>query len=335
MPRLAINIVTHDSAARIDGCLVAVFAQTWHDFAVTVVDNASRDGTLDRLAPWRERGVRVVANPANRYYARAHNQAIRETDGDLVLTLNPDVLLYPDYLAAVVAAFESSPAIGSVNGKLLLPPGGLTPALLDRPPAPETPIDGAGLTLRRSRRPDLRGNRRPHGRCCLAPRSIFGVDGACGAYRRAMLDDVALPGADRPEYFDEDFVIYREDVDLAWRAQLYGWDSVYTPAALAYHARTFHVGRGRRAIPAHLKRHAVKNGWLLLVKNADAAGLLRDLPFVLPYQLKILAGLAAVERSSLGALPDTLRLLPRALRKRAWIQAHRRRAPSDVRRRFA
>ncbi|HET8626079.1 MAG TPA: glycosyltransferase family 2 protein [Thermomicrobiales bacterium] len=335
MPRIAVNIVTHDSAARIDGCLAAVFRQTCTDFAVTVVDNASRDGTLDRLDRWRERGVRVVANPENRYYARAHNQAIRATDGEFVLTLNPDVLLYPDYLAAVVAAFEQSPAIGSVNGKLLLPPGDLAPTLLDRPPAPETLIDGAGLLLRRSRRPDLRGNRRPHGASCLAPRPIFGVDGACGAYRRAMLDDVAWPGPDGPEYFDEDFVIYREDVDLAWRSQIYGWDSVYTPAALAYHARTFHVGRGRRAIPAHLKRHAVKNGWLLLLKNAAIATLLRDLPFVLPYQLKIAAGLVAVERSSLGAIPDTLRLLPRALRKCAWIRAHRRRAPTDVRRRFA
>jgi GT2 family glycosyltransferase len=331
MPRFAVNVVTFDSADRIDACLASVFQQSLTDFSVTVVDNASTDGTRERLARWEERGVRVLANPENRYYARAHNQAIRAGDGEFVLTLNPDVLLRPDYLERVAAAFAVSPRVGSVNGKLLLvAPDALRPDLLTGPPPADALLDGAGLTMRRSRRPYLRGNRQPAATACLEPAAIFGVDGAAAAYRRATLDDAAIEG----EVFDEDFAIYREDVDLAWRAQLLGWDSRYAPEAVAYHVRRFHLGRDRRAIPPDLKRHSVKNGWLLLLKNEDPSSLLRALPWLLPYQLKILAGLLAVERSSLGAIPDTLRLLPRIRRKRAFTHARRRRSPAEMRRWF-
>ncbi len=332
MPRVSVNIVTFDSADRIDACLQSVAAQTLTDYQITVVDNASTDATLDRLVAWERRGVRVIANATNTYYARGHNQALRASDGGIVLTLNPDVVIRPDYLDSVVAVFDRSPGVGSVNGKLLLVPvDGLGPELTRRPIDPDALIDGTGLVISRGRRPALRGNRQLAAAHCLDPAEIFGVDGACAAYRRAMLDDIAIDG----EVFDEDFAIYREDVDLAWRAQLLGWESRYEPAAVGYHVRRFHVGQRRREIPTDLKRHSVKNGWLLLLKNDDPWSLLRDLMHVLPYQLKILAGLATIEPTSLGAIADTARLLPRLRRKRAWIQARRRRSPTEMRRWFA
>ncbi len=332
MPRVSINVVTFNSADRIDGCLRSVAAQTLSDYEITVIDNASTDATLDRLATWERRGVRVIANTTNAYYARGHNQALRETAGEIVLTLNPDVVIRSDYLASVVAIFDRFPGVGSVNGKLLLvPPGGLGPALTRQPVDPDALVDGTGLVISRGRRPALRGNRQLAATHCLDPAEIFGVDGACAAYRRAMLDKIAIDG----EVFDEDFAIYREDVDLAWRAQLLGWESRYEPSAVGYHVRRFHVGQRRREIPPDLKRHSVKNGWLLLLKNDDPGSLLRDLPHILPYQLKILTGLVTIEPTSLGAIADTVRLLPRMRRKRAWIHERRRRSPTEMRRWFA
>jgi len=338
-PCLAINIVTFNSGAQIDACLASVFAQDRDDSAVTVVDNASRDDTPARLARWAERGVRVIRNERNEYYARAHNEAIRRTASEFVVTLNPDVTLRPDFLSQVLAAFDQSPRIGSVNGKLLLAetaPGADDGAATG---AAGALIDSAGLMIYRSRRPYLRGNRKSDRTHCRAPAPIFGADGACAAYRRAMLDDIAVPieGGDggAVEYFDEDFVIYREDVDLAWRAQLFGWDGWYTPAARGVHVRGFHLGRGRRGIAPELKRHSVKNGWLLPLKNDTLPAILRAAPWFVPYQAKIVAGLVALERSSLGAVPDTLRLLPKIGRKRAFIQARRRRSASELRHWFA
>jgi len=61
--------------------------------------------------------------------------------------------------------------------------------------------------------------------------------------------------------------IYREDADLAWRAQLLGWRCIYTPAAVAWHVRTVTPG-SRLAVPAIINMHSVKNRFLMRIKNA-------------------------------------------------------------------
>jgi GT2 family glycosyltransferase len=141
-----------------------------------------------------------------------------------------------------------------------------------------------------------------------------------------MLEDVAIDG----EYFDNDFVIYREDVDLAWRAKLFGWDSYFVPGAIGYHARGFQLGRGRRSVPEELKRHSVRNGWLLLLKNDTMESIVHSLRYFVPYQLKIVGGLLTVETSSLGAIAEIARLLPTMMRKREEVQARRRRSEREM-----
>jgi hypothetical protein len=81
-----------------------------------------------------------------------------------------------------------------------------------------------------------------------------------------------------------------------------------------------------------LRRHSVKNGWLLLLKNESVRSFVADLPWIVPYQLKILAGLVVFERTSLGALADVRAVLPRILRKRRAIQERRRRPDVEIRR---
>jgi hypothetical protein len=141
-----------------------------------------------------------------------------------------------------------------------------------------------------------------------------------------MLEDVAVDG----EVFDEDFVMYREDVDLAWRSQLLGWDAYYEPAAVGYHVRGFHLGHERRSMSRFLRRQSVRNGWLLLVKNETWSSLLRDSSYILPYQARIAAGLVTVEPTSLPALIDAIRLWPKMVAKRRLIQTRRRRNEAEL-----
>jgi GT2 family glycosyltransferase len=335
MVRAALHVLTHNSAAQLDACLAGLLAQDYPHVTVTVIDNASTDDTLARLIPWQARGVRVVAFARNHFYARAHNELIAEADADVIFTVNPDVLLAPGFVSAVMAVFAHMPEVGSVNGKLLLLAEEDFAATSAATPIPDDALlDSAGLMIFRSRRPWLRGNRRPARDNCTEPGPIFGADGACAAYRRAMLEEIALDTPAGREYFDNDFVMYREDVDLAWRAQLFGWESWYAPAARGRHVRSFHLGRDRRHMSPFLRRHSVKNGWALLLKHEDWDTFLRALPFVLPYQAKILAGLLTIETSSLGALGDFLQLLPRFRAKRAQIRARRRRTARDLARWF-
>ena len=77
-----------------------------------------------------------------------------------------------------------------------------------------------------------------------------------------MIDDISIQG----EFFDPDFFVYREDADVAWRAQLMGWRCLYTPLARGYHVRNVLPGN-RRALPPEINMHSVKNRFLMRIKN--------------------------------------------------------------------
>ena len=91
---------------------------------------------------------------------------------------------------------------------------------------------------------------------------VFGATAAAALYRRAMIDDISLDG----EFFDSDFFVYREDADVAWRAQLMGWKCLYAPYARGYHVRKVLPGN-RRALPPEINMHSVKNRFLMRIKN--------------------------------------------------------------------
>ena len=91
---------------------------------------------------------------------------------------------------------------------------------------------------------------------------MFGATAAAALYRREMIEDISIGG----EFFDNDFFVYREDADVAWRAQLMGWRCLYVPYACGYHVRKVLPGN-RRALPAEINMHSVKNRFLLRVKN--------------------------------------------------------------------
>ena len=77
-----------------------------------------------------------------------------------------------------------------------------------------------------------------------------------------MIEDTSVLG----EFFDPDFFVYREDADVAWRAQLMGWRCIYTPLARGYHVRNVLPGN-RRALPSVINMHSVKNRFLMRLKN--------------------------------------------------------------------
>ena len=141
-----------------------------------------------------------------------------------------------------------------------------------------------------------------------------------------MLDQVQTGG----EYFDEAFFAYREDADLAWRAQWLGWRCLYVPGARAYHVRRVLPER-RAELPADINMHSFKNRFLLRIKNMDAGTNLR---FLLPITARDLAAFAYVcvrEPSSLKAIPLLLRALPRAWKQRRALRAQRSVSPQYMR----
>ena len=100
-PLVTVTIVTHNSGRFIRKCLDSVFRQRYSPAEIIVVDNASTDGTAEMLAGYSP-PLRLIRNTANAGFAAAQNLAIRAGRGEWVLTLNPDVILEPDFLESLL-----------------------------------------------------------------------------------------------------------------------------------------------------------------------------------------------------------------------------------------
>ena len=116
--RVSVTIVTYNSGRFIKRCLESVLAQRYANKEIIVIDNASSDGTVDILEQFEDR-CQIIYNDENIGFAAAQNQAIRISTGDWVLTLNPDVLLLPNFIQALVDTGQFDPKVGTVCGKLL------------------------------------------------------------------------------------------------------------------------------------------------------------------------------------------------------------------------
>ncbi|HEV8401678.1 MAG TPA: glycosyltransferase family 2 protein [Candidatus Limnocylindrales bacterium] len=321
--RVTVGIVLHDSAADIVACLAALSAQTRPADAVVVLDNASSDDGLGRARQAMPE-ARLERSGANIGFAAGHNRAMALEPADIHVVLNPDCRLAPRFLEHAIEAIEADPTIGAVSGRLLrfrddASDGG---SLIEQP---GDILDSTGMVALRNRRVLDRSSDLPAAGRDLAPADVFGASGAAAVYRRTMLEDVAFEG----EWLDESFFAYREDVDLAWRAQLLGWRCRYLPTALARHRRRVAPGR-RGALPARINRLSVANRWRMIAKNELAAGWRRDWRSIVGRDVQILGYCALREQPSLLAVAD---VAGDAVRLRAWrrdLMRRRRAADEDI-----
>ena len=304
-PLVSVIIVNWNHGHLLRDCLDALLAQEYLQLDVTVVDNGSTDGSPGWIARHYP-DVHLLAFPDNRGFSRAFNWGVGHTEGALVLSLNPDVTVRPSFISEMVRAIARDERIGMVAPKLLR---------ADEPAV----LDSTGLFIDRRRRPYDRGQGETDRGQYDAQPYVFGACGGAALYRRAMLDDLALGG----EYFDEDFFAYYEDADLAWRAQLRGWRCVYAPRAVATHARGWGDTlrkRGHAAKNGRGPRLALRNRYLMTIKNDALRYFLADLPLILAAELPRLAYAALAAPGVLLGIPDLARAWPTALHKRRQIR---------------
>jgi len=308
---VSVLIVTWNSARYLEPCFASIDRQQYRDLEVIVVDNASGDATRELLRQ-RESHWGVLYNDRNVGFAAGQNQAIRTAKGEWLLCLNPDVLLSDDFVGRLVEAGAAHSEAGSICGKLLR----WDPA--DEPQKTAT-IDSTGIYFTRNMRHLDRGaEETDHGQYDRA-QYVFGATGAAAMFRRAFVEAVSVDD----EFFDEDFFSYREDADLAWRAQVMGWKCLYTPTALAWHVRQVTPER-REQLPLVINWHSVKNRFLMRGKNASG-WLCRKLFWPVAWRDLMTIGYAALrDRRLLSALIYPWKVRNSVRRKRAIIQSRRR-----------
>jgi len=288
-------VVTWNSAAFLRRCLDALRQQSYPDIELIHVDNASSDDSVQLV----DGAARQIVNAEKRGFAAAVNQGIAVARGEYVLLVNPDAFLDREYVANIVAALErAGETFGMATGKLYRADDSGV-------------IDTMGIRMTRTgRHLDIQEGE---------PSEVFGVSGAAAMYRRSFIDDVSIDG----EFLDEDFHTYREDADVAWRGRLFGWRALVVPEAIGYHVRTV-TPEKRRALPASINMHSVKNRFLLRLKNEGLYLALRNAPFELARDAVAVAAVLTIERSSLPAFAWLWKNRRRILAKRREIQRRRR-----------
>ena len=234
MSRLAIVIVTYNSAADIGRCLDSIPAAartTTHD--VIVVDNASADGSA-ALVRERWPHVRVLDAGSNLGFARGNNLGIRATDSELVLLLNPDTVPANGAIDRLVAVLDEMPGV-AVTGPRIVDDGGRVELSYGAMIGPLAELRQKLLTLGHARRWPLLAARvdRASGRASFPD----WVSGACLLIRRADLVAAGL--------LDERYFLYTEDVDLCAAVRARGRLVRFSPEAEVVHVR----GASRASAP--------------------------------------------------------------------------------------
>lgn len=317
---VSVLICSYNCERVLPACLRSVQEQDCGPLEVVIVDNASSDGTRQILAGLPAPAYQVILNQNNVGFAAAQNQAIRHARGEWLLSLNADVVLSPDFVSRLLAAArQGNDRLGVLCGKLLRWTPGGEPEFTRR-------LDSTGIYFTRNLRHFDRGSEEMDGGQYDETQYVFGATAAAALYRRAMVEDVSLEG----EFFDEDFFAYREDADLAWRAQLLGWSCLYVPTAVGWHERRVTPERFRQ-LPLVINWHSVKNRFLMRLKNATVGTWLRLFIPVTYRDLLIVGYSALIDRRLLSALAFVWKKRERARLKRRLIQSRRRVPEHEIR----
>lgn len=288
MPKVTVCIVTWNSEKYIEKCLRCINNQSFQDFELLVIDNNSLDKTLEivkKVSP----NAKIIKNTKNLGFCGGHNLGIKKSKGIYYMPLNPDVFAERDFLLHMVEAMESfGDKVGAVSGKLLR---------FDPIKEVKTNIiDSTGIYFKKNRRSLDRGAEEIDNGQFNKVEYVFGASGAAPLYRKEMLEDIKI----NDQYFLEYFFAYREDVDLAWRAQHRNWKCIYYPKALAYHVRN-NTPRKRKQMSNLVNMHSVKNRILLLLQNETPYGFLKDGWLFISYDIAIFFYVLYKERTSLKA----------------------------------
>lgn len=249
---VSVIIVTQRKDNYLESCLESTRAQSYPTVEIIVMDNLQE----------------------NRFYCQALNQGIKQSKGEFVLCLNDDVMLDKRFIEEALKGFAIDGKIGMVSGKILR---------FDK-----KTIDSTGLFLSLWYTAKERGyGVRDKGQF-EKPGYIFGVNGAVAFYRREMLEDIKTNSG----YFNQDFRIFYEDLDIAWRAENIGWKSYYIPTAVSYHLRGGTVREktginkkyARRYLNDEFHFYLIRNRYHTIIRNETLYGFLWHLPFLVLYE---------------------------------------------------
>ena len=306
-PRATIIIVSYNNTEDITRCLQSVKQTADASFDVIVVDNASTDGSADNIAAGFPEVI-VIRSSANLGFGGGCNLGASRAQGEYLVFLNPDTMVDPGWLDALIKSLDARPHAGLATSKILM---------LNDPKCINTcgnTVHMTGLTLCRGLGASSESYEEDE--------ETDAVSGAAFAIRRDVFE--SLGG------FDEEMFLYMEDTDLSLRARLAGWESLYAAKSIVYHDYSL------KMFPMKIF-YQERNRYLMLLKSFRWATLVVLAPalfmaeaitwgFVLLYERRHI-------RNKFEAYGWILRNWTTIMNKRRATQRSRRTADRDLLRR--
>ena len=299
MPALSIVIVNWNGVALLARCLDALIPQLDPADQIIVVDNGSHDGSVEWLRHTHPT-IPCIALPANIGFSGGNNAALPQCSNPWIFLLNNDAYVEPGAVAALRAAADrAGEQVGAISATMVFAH------------APDL-IASNGILLRRDGVALDHAMTEPVSGLAQDLFAVAGASGGAVLLRRAMIDDIGL--------FPDDFFNYLEDVDLAWRALLRGWQTLSCPHAIVLHVYSATSGQGS----PFKQRLLGRNRWRTLLRCLPSALWRRHWASIVCYELAALLGLALHGAwSGIAGRFSTLSELPLLLRQRQAIQARR------------
>jgi GT2 family glycosyltransferase len=308
MMAVTVIIVNWNSWDILSRCLEKLKIQTFQNFNVLVIDNASDQPVPDGLLA-RYPNVMLIQNQSNLGFAAANNQAIALLgDSEWVVLLNPDAFPEPDWLQQLINAAEENPDSSMFASRQLMD-------------ADFHLLDGDGDAYHISGLVWREGHGQRVEETKDEPREIFSPCAAAALYRRDAL--ISVGG------FDEDFFCYVEDVDLGFRLRLMGHRCLLVPSAMVHHIGSATSGGQQSDFAVY---HGHRNLVWTFVKNVPGALFWLLLPLHLALNLVSVVWFSLRGQGGiiLRAKWDAIKGLPRMWAKRKKIQAARVASVRDI-----
>lgn len=255
--KVTIVIPNYNGIKYIRGCMDSLRKErmTGYDFDVLVVDNASKDGSPEVLKQEYPE-VQMISKDSNTGFCHAVNVGIKAANTPYVILLNNDTVVKPGYVNALVEAMDKDDNIFSVSPMML--------SMQD-----ESIIDDAGDGYSLLGWAYARGKGKPAEKY-ERPVEVFAACGGASIYRKRVFEEIG--------YFDELHFAYLEDIDVGYRARIYGYRNVYEPSAKVLHAGS--ASSGSRYNEFKTKLSSANNAYMI-GKNMPILQLICNFPFLL------------------------------------------------------
>lgn len=242
-------------------CLESLSKQSFQEFETIVVDNHSTDGSTEYMKEFYP-NIKVISLDKNRGFSAAVNAGIRQSHTPYVILLNNDTTVGPRFVEALFLSIRQSPRIFSVSSKMIQ---ARHPDLIDSAGDLYT-LPGWGI---------CRGAGRPASNYTEAD-EVFSACAGAAIYRRSVFRRIG--------YFDESHFAYLEDMDIGYRARIFGYENRYCPQAVVHHVGSGTSGSKYNSFKVKL---SARNSVWLVYKNMPLPQvILNSLPLAAGYLVK-------------------------------------------------